>query len=80
MSVYGIVNLVLNLLEELLRHRSPRVIVNTRSINFQHLTVEHLFCSTDVPDTFQQFFPIAATAQFLQTFVIHRKALGNVFL
>ncbi len=49
-SVYGIVNLVLHLLEKLLRHRCTRVIVNARGVDFQHLPIEHLLCGANIAD------------------------------
>ena len=43
---------ILNLFEELDRYFGFRVIVDAGCIDFQNLTVEHLFGSTDVTDAF----------------------------
>ena len=63
-------NFILNFFEELDRDFSFRVIVDAGCIDFQNLTVEHLFRSTDVADTFQQLFEISTAAQIFQAFII----------
>ena len=73
-------NFILNFFEELDGDFSFRVIVDAGCIDFQNLTVEHLFRSTDVTNALQQFFEISTAAQIFQAFVIQRKSLAHIFL
>ena len=73
-------NFILNFFEELDRNVGFRVIVDAGCIDFQNLTVKHLFGSADVPDALQQFFEISTAAQIFQPFIVQRKALAHIFL
>ena len=75
----GIMNLVLHLLEELLRYRCSWVIVNACSIDFQHLPIKNLLGGADVSDAFEEFLPIPAASKFLQTVIVECKTLNDVF-
>jgi len=74
----GIMNLVLHLLKELLRYRCSWVIVNACSIDFQHLPIEYLFCSTNVSDAFEKFLPIATAAKPFQSFIVECKSFDDI--
>ena len=79
LTVDGIMNFILNFFEELDGDFCFWVVVNAGCIDLQNLTVEHFFGSTDVADTFQQFFEISTAAQIFQAFVIQRKSFAHIF-
>lgn len=79
-TVGGEMQLVLHDLEEANGILAVRIIVHAVGVQIQHLPVQHLFRRTNVPDSIQQLFPVAAPAVALQPFVVQRKAFLHVFL
>ena len=76
----SIMNLVLYFFEELNRNFCLGVVVDAGGVDFQNLTVKHLFGSADVPDALQQFFEISTAAQIFQPFIVQCKACAHIFL
>ena len=76
----SIMNLVLYFFEELNRNFCLGVVVDAGGVDFQNLTVKHLFGSADVPDALQQFFEISTAAQIFQPFIVQCKAFAHIFL
>ena len=79
MSMRCIMKLVLHHFEKRNRFRTSGVIVHTGGVQVQHLTIHHFFRRTNVPNPFQQFAPIVATAQIFQALIVHREALDHIF-
>ena len=73
-------NLVLDFLEKLNGDFRLGIIVNTGRVDFKHLTVKHLFRSTDIADTFQQLFEVSAATQIFQALIIQSKAFSHILL
>ena len=80
LPVNGIVDFVLDFSEKLNGDFHFRVIINAGCVNFKHLTVKHLFGSTDVADALQQLLEVATAAQIFQAFVIQCEAFSHILL
>ncbi len=76
----GIMNLVLDFLEKLNGDITIWDIINTGRVDFKHLSVNHLFRSTYIADTLQQFLEGTATAKIFQALNIQSKALSHILL
>ena len=64
---------VLNLLEKQNRTFSLWIIINAGRINLQHLSPEHLFRRSDIPDSGKQLIKVVAAAEIFQTVIIQYK-------
>ena len=76
----GIMNLILDFLEKLNGDFRLGIIVNTGRVDFKHLTVKHLFRSTDIADTLQQLLEVSAATQIFQALIIQSKTLTHILL
>ena len=71
---------VLNLLEKQNRTFSLWIIINAGRINLQHLSPEHLFRRSDIPDSGKQLIKVVAAAEIFQAVIIQHKALFHELL
>ena len=73
-------NFILDFLEKLNGDFRLGVIVNTGCVDFKHLSIKHLFGSTDIADTLQQLLEVAAATQIFQALIIQSKAFSHILL
>ena len=75
----GIMNFILDFLEKLNGDFRLGIVVNTGRVDFKHLSIKHLFRSTDIADTLQQLLEVSA-AQIFQALIIQSKAFSHILL
>ena len=80
MAVGGVMQLVLNDLEERQALFTAWMVIGGGGVEVEHLPIHYLLAGANVADTVEQLFPIVAAAQILQALVIHGEAFFEVLL